>query len=318
MLQPLSQTEKAFRDTLLTKATGEGFDRLARLYGFPRVHVFPERYWRRALRAIALGPRGTLGTTHAVLEALFDWWAEPSMTYPVILDPAAPQKLAVDLAETGPPGFYCNHVGRLIRITSPTFGSSIYWSTALAGADLTLAAVATSYWRKADWSTLGAPEKATAKILPFVYEEPTPGPIAGEDGAPTGTFGGEACLFRILLDGDIWTVPPTYVQTDGTIDRTVTAPGQPYGGHVIDYLDADPNTPNVGNQETGPFPPYLPGEDVGGILTSIIDLLLAAGVRVEFRLHAFCSDGNGFNIFQYTINQGLPFGWDWSVPIPVP
>ena len=305
----LPQIEIALRDTMIHKATGTGFDRLAKLYGMPRVFAFPERYWRRALLAAALGARGTFGVTHAVLEALFDFWAEPRTTYPVTLDPAQPARLVVDTERPGPPGFYCNHVGRLVRVTSPTLGSAIYWTRALSGSDLLLSTTTTTYWRGADWSALEAPEAATAKVLPFVYEEATP----GDDTPATAA---EPCLFRVYLDDEIWKIPPTYLQADGDIDRPTAAPGQPYGGQLIDYLDDDPTTPNEGDQVAGPFPPYLPGPDIGGSLSRVVDLLLAAGVRVEFKLKAFCADGDAFSIIGWTLGQGLPIDWDWRLPIP--
>ena len=306
MIAPLSQAELAFRDTLISKSSGESFDRLARFYDFPRLRMVPEKYWRRALRAIAYGPKGTFGTLHAVLEAIFDVWAEPSFTYLVQLDPTDPQGV---LRLNGPPGVYCNHRDRLVRIDSPTLGSRIFRSVDFdtPGHRLVLSDIRTAYWRAADWSQWVEPEVGLLKILPFVYEEPTPGPIVDAGGLPVGTFSGEPCLFRVFVDGDLWYTPPTYLQPAGE-ERPE---GQPFGGQIVDPFDGDPTTPSRGDQIVGPFPLYLPGAEVAGLLQSLLDLTLAAGVRIEFRIKSFCSDEDALNVFVNAFVQHGLANFDW-------
>lgn len=306
MISPLSQAELAFRDTLIHKASGEGFDRVARFYDFPRLRMVPEKYWRRALRAVAYGQKGTFGTTHAVLEAIFDTWAEPSFSYQVQIDPTKPHLVT---RVEGPPGFFCNHRHRLVRLDSPTIGSRIFWSTGFDANDetLTLCDIRTGYWRAADWSEFEAVETGILKILPFVYEEPTPGPLVDASGTPIGTFSGEPCLIRVFVDGDVWFTPPTYLQPAGD-ERPED---QPFGGAIIDPYDGDPATPSRGDQIVGPFPIYLPGEEVAGLLQVILDLLLAAGCRIEFRIRSFCADEDAFNVFAHSIVEHGNANFDW-------
>lgn len=74
MLQQFSQTEIALRDTCVRYADAESFDKLAQMYGFPRPKNISVKAWRRALRVVLYGPRGTFMTLYAFLkEALSDY-----------------------------------------------------------------------------------------------------------------------------------------------------------------------------------------------------------------------------------------------------
>jgi len=119
MLQPFSQIDQAFRDTLITKAEGSSFSTLSKLHGFPYPQGYNVRSWRLALRALAYGPRGTLGCTHAALEGVFDHLHE---RFQVSLDPNFPQRVTFvshlnpAVGEAALTGFLCRHVQRLVRI----------------------------------------------------------------------------------------------------------------------------------------------------------------------------------------------------------
>jgi len=119
MLTAFSQVEQAFRDMLLTKADGDHFTNLSKLYGLAQPTDYPLRSWRLALKACALGPRGSLGCTHDVLEGAFDHNHERFM---VTLDATNPRRVTfashLTPADGSPPlgGFLCRHVERLVRI----------------------------------------------------------------------------------------------------------------------------------------------------------------------------------------------------------
>lgn len=204
--QVFAQAEQGLRDTLTTKATGWAFDDLARWHGFPRIPTFGIEPWRAALHAIAYGPRGVPGTLQAVLEGMF---ADAAVDYACTVNPAAPQTLTWVSGGTDG-GFTKCLVGRLWRIET-SLGSGIYWSigpTFNAGpatlGTLTLCRVATASWKGADWSTLPGVESVTAKLLPFLVKEATPGPEA-----PADT--GSPCIVDLLFSTSDET-PPTYMQ----------------------------------------------------------------------------------------------------------
>ena len=288
MIKSLSSADEALSDTLVSRAVGESFDQLCRWYGIPRFVAIDEAYWRKALLSVLFAPRGTISTTLAFLEALFDHWAVPSFTYTVSFDPNTPHTAArVD----GPPGFYCAHVGRLVRVESPSLGSYLRWSTSsvtgalggFAGGSLTFTPQGTAYWKGSGWGGLSASEQGTVKILPFIVRETSP------------------CLVEVLVDQDLWSVPPTYMQESGQARPA----NQPLGGHIVD-------TTTAGDTVTGPHPPYLPGDEAFGELKKLLDLLLPAGCQALFKTHAFCSD---FNIFDLNRIEGRPENFDWSLPI---
>lgn len=222
MLQPFSQVELALRDTLITKALAKRFDKLARFYQIPRPNNFEETHWRNGLLKIVFGPKGTLGTTHAWLEAIF---AKQSTEYRVTIQAPTADKphwgtgagSAGEFGESqvlaqGPETFTCKHIGRFVRILS-SFGDKIYrvvgpenlvtTGGVTTSTYLDLAPFDTSHWKGANWKSLSAPE-TTAKMtfLPFIYEERTPG---------TGTSWGKPCEFRVLVTDEFFGVPKTYL-----------------------------------------------------------------------------------------------------------
>lgn len=292
MLNPLSLTEQALRDTLITRAQDGALDDLSRLFGIPRVRIVEPDFWRRALRAGVYGPRGVLHTTHNVLEAMFDQWAERCYSYQVEIDPGSNLLTRVE----GPPGFYPIHVNRLVRVSTAA-GTGIYWSLGVVGDKLMLSRNPGPYWSGFD-STSVDPFDGIVKVLPFLYAEP-------EIVAP--------CTVLVYLDGDIWYTPPSYMQPDGD-DRPV---GEPFGCILIDPADGDPATPSRGDQINGPFPLYLPGDEVGGALRVTMDALLAAGIQITFKLTQFDRAAGAFNVFQYNEGLGLPPLYDWRTHFTV-
>lgn len=340
MLVPFSQTEVAFRDTLITKAEGVALDVLGRMYGFPRLGIFERKYYRRALREVAFGRRGTYRMFFKVLESLFDQYSERRGIVNVTLDPAQPSLLIY--REGGAPAFDCASVQRFVRVTSPTFGSKIYYSLGHTDSgDLILNDVDNPSVTGADWSSLSAPENATAKILGFMIHERNPGPpkVDGDDlndnpWHPIDYMPEKTCTIDLFVDSFIWSTPATYLQEDGTVDRTIVAPNQPFGGHLMSLYDAAnrlvveyPQSgvaseihPESGDQDIGPFPIYLNAEGkLAGAFIEVLDSLLAAGVHLTAEIKDWCDDLNNvvFNPFSPDFDlgnggQGLPDNWDFE------
>lgn len=200
MLQPIAQTERALHDTLVHKATGGAFDKLARFLGLPRLVPFTVPAWRRALRSVAYGPRGVPGALQGLLEGMF---ADYEATYACTVAPGAPQTLTFVSGTTGTTGFTLGCVCRLWRVTGGGI-DGVYWSVGpdfvadpvTPSATLTLCPVATAYWGAADWAAAGAAVDApvVAVLLPFTYRE------AG-------------CQIDVYLGFANAEAPPTYVQT---------------------------------------------------------------------------------------------------------
>ena len=134
MLQPISQTEEAFRDTLITKAEGAAFDRLARMWGFPRLGSISISAWRKGLRATALGPRGTPGAIHEAIDGILS-----GGVVSVTVDQAIANPSRITASAGGP--FTADHVGRLVRVAG-----RLYYSTSFAATYLELATVGTALW----------------------------------------------------------------------------------------------------------------------------------------------------------------------------
>lgn len=177
LITSLSQTEKAFRDTLITKATGEWLVRLSRLYGIPYPIGIPEAHWRDALKAAALGPRGTPGVTFEFLRAVLQAY---QLVVDITIDPAQPQRIT---AVAGTP-FTQEHIGAFVRVQLDTDDETtwpVYRITGppdiatSAGAWVELARFPSAQWAGANWASLSGVTGATAQVLGFSLAEPTPG-----------------------------------------------------------------------------------------------------------------------------------------------
>jgi len=103
---------------LIHRAEGQAFSQLSKLYGLAWPEAYNIRSWRLALKAVAMGSRGTLGCTHDALEGVFDHLHE---RFEVEVDPANPQRVTFVAhipadGEEELTGFHCRHVQRLVRI----------------------------------------------------------------------------------------------------------------------------------------------------------------------------------------------------------
>tara|TARA_R100001463_G_scaffold20237_3_gene49355 strand:- start:71 stop:1267 length:1197 start_codon:yes stop_codon:yes gene_type:complete len=70
----LSAFEQVLRSTDATKASEKEFDLISKRHGFRRPENWSIEAWRSVLHAGQWGARGTLGTTHDILENLFRPW----------------------------------------------------------------------------------------------------------------------------------------------------------------------------------------------------------------------------------------------------
>jgi hypothetical protein len=272
LVTSLSQTEKALRDTVITKASGEWLTRLSRVYGIPRPVAIPEDDWRAALKAAALGPRGTPGVTFDFLQGVLQTY---QLEVACTVDPAQPQRLT---AASGTP-FTQAHVGTFVRIQLEGEDEDVwpvYWISGPAdiatsgGVWVELVRQSTGQWTGANWVSLSGVTNATAQVLAFTLREPTPGT---DDPASKITAAVQTWLVIVnLLAAVALGTPPTYLITPAGDARPV---GEPYGGHTQeDEFEG-------GSQVTGPYPPYLTGTSFGGVSTAF-DLILVAGAHSEF------------------------------------
>ena len=125
MLQQFSQTEIALRDTCIRYSDDKSFDKLAQMYGFPRPAAISVKAWRRALRVVLFGPRGTFKTLYSFLkEALDDYTIKT--TAKGILTPLGKNEWLLDGKVDGPlnpdPFVTWNSVRstfRILRVKNP-------------------------------------------------------------------------------------------------------------------------------------------------------------------------------------------------------
>ena len=287
-----SQLDQAQRDTIVAHAEGVALRRLARFYGAPMPDTWNEAAWRKGLRAIAVGPRGFPGGTFGFVEGILSF---AETTYPITRTPLTPRRIT---AVGGVGTWTAEHLDRWWRI-----GGVLYMSQGPSDPSLVdyldLVPVTTAYTVGADWTTLAAPDAVNAVLLPFILQEPTPGP-----GTPQSA--GKRCTVKVIVWLDDWTgVPPTYLQGAGGLARPV---GEPFGGEVQSELGWGGPTPadlpegvptgsgdaafEVGDPigggpfagfpaGDGPNPMYVIGVEAIGEAMAVLKALLAAGCHAE-------------------------------------
>lgn len=275
MLTPFSQLELAYRDTSILRASGGAFDKLSQVFGFPRPDAIPEQQFRAALYAVAYGARGCPAPMHDVLEALFGWFGEE-------VTGTVGGALLPHVVESAAATYGCSSAGHYVRVTESDGTSNIYYAYASNNNDeLELAEIGTSYWKAASFTGLSDP--VTVRFLPYIIEE--------HDG-----------VLLIYLDGGIFQQPSSYAQEDGSVDRTVVAPTQPYGGQIIkdgttsneqmhDVAWAVAAEPKPAPTATGlGYPLYLGGTELKGQIQALLKSIVPAGVHVRILFHEWCNE----------------------------
>lgn len=275
-----SSLEQAQRDLMLHSAQDDAFRRLSSWYSFVYQYGFEEGSWRRALRELAYGRRGTKRTTFDVVRHCLRQYDE---VFKVTVNQAVPHQLIFSQAITDPTltEFTHRHVNRYIE--TPWGIVRSVGPRMCAGSTVTLADIPTFYWRTMTEilpDDLEYAEEFEVRFLPFEYYEWQPGPVLrpGTDPAVPDAVGyhyGDPCLIDVYVFGHlIPNVPTTYLQPDGV----ATAVGVPYGGQMLldEFEQGDP-------RGVGPHPLYLVSPDIFEGMRDQIQASLAAGVELRLR-----------------------------------
>lgn len=273
MLNAWSQLDEAWRTLLVHAARGPAFRRLSRWFGFTYQYGILEGSWRRALRELAYGKRGTKRTTFDVIRHAFRQY---DTLIEVQVDPANPTVLTFVDAD-GISAFDHTHVGRYI---STDYG--ILWSVGpvLCGGvgPATSTTLQVSPHAAADWDApawpFDVPTTITVRVLPFLYYERQPQPVDRSQ-FDTAYYPGDQCLIDVYFLGDITPlVPTTYLQDD---DSTLTPVGVPLGGQLLEdvFTAGDP----LGD---GPHPLYLVDDSAFADVQAQVQRTLVAGVEIRF------------------------------------
>jgi hypothetical protein len=171
LLNPVSQVDQAFNDTLIRKAEDSAFDSLAEMYGVPRVEPFKIKYWRKGLQHVALGPRGAPGSTFGfVREVLREW----DKSYQIQIQKGAGLDQRITWVAGGPlAGFEFKDLFRFWEIDGKVYLSN---GKTAAGASpwawIELSPFSGAHWNSCSWSldltlVTGIPVNKTAIRLPF-------------------------------------------------------------------------------------------------------------------------------------------------------
>jgi len=292
-----SSLEQAQRDLLLHSAQDDSFRSLADWYGFVYQYGFEESSWRRALKGLAYGRRGTKRTTFDVVRHCLRQYDE---VFTVKIDPASPSTLHFE-SSASVSAFERRHVNRyistpwgIVRSVGPTMAGCTNTTIELCPID-------TFYWKGAtmqfwpqEWESRTQYE-FEARFLPFEYYEWQRGPVLQLDPAdpvdPTmprarGYHYGSPCLVDVYVFGDLLPdVPSTYLRPwpeptggyPGPVPPELYTPvGMPYGGQLLEdeFQEGRPLT-------TGPHPLYLVSPEVFEGLRGQIQASLAAGVELR-------------------------------------
>jgi hypothetical protein len=273
MLNPISKIEKVKRETLISKAKGDAFNRLSDFYGFKKPQFISEDAWRIAIRSSVFGARGTFGTILAFLEGAFSEWIQFA-TY----DMQAMSPNILNNENLG--GDNCAYINRFVRID----GKMYFVSGESNLGYLVLDNLGTSYWNKANLVTGQVYE---VSFLPFLIEE----------------YG---CQFKITIDSSIIQAPASYLRTDSE-DRE----NDPYGSHVLD-LGGTTSEEKFGDPlGDGAFPIYFGDFQSAEIFFSALNLLLVAGVHESMITQKWCNEydiwGGLYNKKAYgTVSTEIP------------
>ena len=243
MIQTLSQCDAARRATVFTRCADDELDFLsASLFNLHRPSAYPAQAWRNLLKVLVYQPRGTIPSLFRALDALFSPWSATTEITTTIN--ASGQFTHASLTSAA-------YAHRWVSVNS---GFRWVDSVDVATTTAQLSVVNCAYWDA--WTT--AQPGAKVAFLPFYFVE-SRGKV------------------RIYLDLDLLSVPTTFVQPTAGARPA----GQPLGGHLLNLLDLDPNTLDYGDQNNGPYPIYLRGNEADGVLGDVLRYILAAGVSVD-------------------------------------
>lgn len=270
MTSAWSQAEEAFRDTLVHKAEGYWFSKIADLHGFSRPKSIAEAAWRGALIEVAYGPRDTFPVVFKALSKALAAYIE-------VFDDCS---YVVGNAISRAAGWHEAYINRYIRI-----GDTIYFSTNVDGTELELSPYATSYWSAASFGSTDAIDKV--EVLPFMVWERAPGPPYG--GSEEEEFyHGSTNTVEVEVWPHLAFVPETWLQSpteyltasQGTcpVDGgdVCTPDDMPNGGYLLD-TDVD----DLEEDWEVAYPVYLADDTAAPELANQFDRLLPAGNHID-------------------------------------
>lgn len=254
----LSQIEQARRATIFTKAQGKDLDILAHIWGLDRPVSFPPAYWAEVMRSIVYRSQGTYSQIFNMLYWMFKPWTLQE-THEVIISSTGQFTIP-----TGASKGLCNKLVRITCASNPDLDGWYYVDAysetgvpPLLVKRLRLNTTHTTSYFKA-WSSASS-VNCTIEFVPFLI------------------FEGIGSL-TIFIDSTLALTPASYLKENNEERNT----NEPFGGHVMTLWDsAYPGEPSFGNQETGPFPIYLSGNDLSDLYAQILKNTLAAGIQYK-------------------------------------
>lgn len=310
MPRTISRTDEAFHDTLIHRASGFAVDELGSLYGIRRPASWPTDAWNRVLRSIVYAVKGSYGSMLDVWTEIFRPWAEKAR-FEVTL--RSDQRLVFN---GSPTGFPDNVVGKFAEIVrSNGERRIIFIESDSIIADSVNVAVGGFYSAAYPMISSGT-ETATLHLLPFLFKEPQDSRFLREEYDNGVRYPDDRAKFQVLIDGSLIALPESFMlgtdivgrqntrnQVLANTDPNFVYSGSPYGGIIMDLNAVQEGTSEIpgyeasdayyGDQEIGPFPIYLFGEDASDLLSSILRYLLPAGVKGVVKI----------------VNLGSPFPW---------
>ena len=253
----ISKIDAVRNETLLNKADGDAFNRLADYYGFTRPQFISEEAWRKAILAGLYGARGTLGCAFEFLLGAFSEWIEYA-TY----DCTA---MSLNILNMGDLDVACTHIGRLVKIKDLTTGlSKVYYTVDETNFGyLVINPIGTAYWEAADLVTGRAYQ---ISFLPFLLQE----------------YG---CEFRFIADRDLVSTPASYFRNNAESRQN-----EPFGSHVLDLFSNQDEERFGDPLGDGAMPLYFDsiGELDATLFFNALALLLVCGVQENFTTLKWC------------------------------
>jgi len=272
MLQAISQSTKAFFDTVVLRLEGKTTLRsVSDFYGIPFLDLYHKPSWRAALNAGSMGHRGTFKT-------LFNFLREATRS----LDEETEFLVKSDTELTivaGPPDDAI--LGRIIEIQE-----TYYMVVDIVGNDVHISGIKTGYWSSGDLlARFNLLQQIKVNTCSFFISEPTPGNEVTKSTLPVEysifnkpeyvntilrTALSDACKVYINFTAELELSPATYLQPNAGPRPA----NEPYGGH----LQEDESESGQDDAFGGPHPPYLGSGTVFDLLLQSMKSILPAGV----------------------------------------
>jgi len=243
-------------DTLAHRAPDDILAALSALYSLAIPNIPPDS--QRAFNQVALyGVRGSYPFILSAVEALLSHLAT---TVSATLTPHTNPYLTAPEIDDSWSDRLIRFEGQLYHSLNYDSNTSRLYLTTARAQNITPAPQA------------GAVQAGAASLLPFTISEPQPDSLLGANvKAPC----------EVIIDviaPSLQLAPPSYLRSGGD-PRT----NDLYGAHIMDIYSPTENE-REGDQTTGPYPLYLPGDEFDTQTRALLEALLAAGVRLSMRL----------------------------------